>query len=199
MPLARGAIQFVRYQVLEHPDPKPRFRPFEPLESPHGREDSTDQAGRTAGWVSALEPDVSAHAADHSLLWWEGEMVLGYRIDEAKVPSAQLQRALRDWKQAFEAREARKPSKREASEQKELILNELRKRAFVSSKVHEVRFRPRQAELQIWSVSPKIVDEILIAAEDDMSLRLQPMGPGGRTEDLDLKPTAALFQGGVDE
>lgn len=193
MPMTRGAIQLARYEVRSSQTLRPRslvqrLRPFHSLEA--GEE-------RTSGWVSIFDTDVSAQEAGQENLWWQGDLLLGYRIDEAKVPAAQLRKSVEAWRRAFSDREGRKPSKGELSDQKELILKGLRKQAFVQSKVCELRWRVEASELQIWATSPRLLDEVLVAVEEDLRLELGLLGPGGRTETIDLEPTDVLFQGGA--
>lgn len=196
MPLQRGSIQLYRFRVVEAPDPSEGGfealvkRAFEPLNRETGEEE------RAVGWVSVL--DGASDTLDPSLCYLDGDLILGWRVDQVRVPSALVKEQIDAWRPGFEERRGRRPSKRETEEQKEYILRDLRKQAFVSSKVIDVRWRVAANELQIWATSAKMIEEIAVALEEDLSMQLRSTGPGPRWEDAELPtdglaPTAALF------
>lgn len=195
MPLQRGSIHLFRFRVLEALDPTGAGldglgrRAFEPIDRETGEQD------RAVGWVPILD---GAETLSPASCYLDGDLVIGWRIDQVRVPAALVKEALERWQSGFEARRGRRPSKKEKTEEKEIILRELRKQAFVTSKVHDVRWRVGAGELQVWASSAKVIEEVAVALEEDLGMVLRPTGPGPRWEDgglpVDgLSPTAALF------
>ena len=199
MPLLSGSVSLFRYRVVEAPAREETFdalrtrlaeQAFVPIERETGEQE------RAAGWVELGQPE--AFPATAKPLFYAGDLVLSWRIDQIRVPGSLVKSGLDDWQRGFVERRGRKPSKREKTEQKEFVLRELRKQAFVTSRTHDVRWSIGQDEVQVWSTSLKVVDEVVVALEEGLSLVLRPTGPGARWEDAELpmdvlKPTAALF------
>lgn len=201
MPILRGPISLVRFRVVEAAaattaDPTTglpeafRSGAFKPLDRSTGEEE------RTSGWVEL--DDVEATGFSPASVFRGEDAVASWRIDQVKVPPALLRNALSEWQAAFVGRRGRKPSKREKAEQKEVLLRELRKRAFVMSKTHDLRWRLDGGELEVWATSQKVLEEVCVRLEEDFGAVLRPMGPGARWEDAELDldglgPTPELF------
>lgn len=195
MPLLGGSVSLYRFRVLEVRARSPRAMTqalqsdaFVPLDRESG------DADRTSGWVTLHDPEVTrltpgaVLAGDDALLSW--------RIDEARVPSALVRAELTTWRTAFRDARSRSPTRRETTEEKELILRRLRKQAFVTSRTFDVRWRLDVDELQVWATAMKIVEEVSVALEEGLGMVLRPLGPGPRWEDgpgSAILPTPSLF------
>lgn len=198
MPILSGAINLVRFRVIDGPvDPKAGTRQiaqglqqcaFEPIDQDKGEVD------RSVGWVELYDTD-STQLKPKDVLLGE-DVILCWRVDQVRVPPAVLRSALEEWQYSFEQNKQRKPTKREKTEEKEVILRNLRKKAFLTSQLYDVRWCIPTQELQIWATSTKIIDEIVIALEESLGLIMKPLGPGARWELSELKdiaPTPELF------
>lgn len=195
MSFRRGPVGLIRFRVEASPSVGPRIldgvsrRRFAPLDQESGETD------RSAGWVSVLDDGGVVRGAS---VFFRGDALLGWRIDQVRVPAALVRERLERWVREFELREGRRPAKPLRAEQKELIVRDLRKQAFVISRIHGLRWRVEARELQVWATSARVVDEMVVAAEEDLGLRLARMGPGPRWTAAGwptdgLAPTAALF------
>lgn len=205
MPVVRGAVSLVRYRVAEArtlgKDPRRavsdavRRACFEPIDRERGDED------RSAGWVEVHDPE--SVKLSPGRIFFDGEVLLSWRIDQVRVPPSLVRSSLEEWERASVAEHGRKPSKSARAEQKALILQGLRKRAFVTTRTFDVRWRMAHREVQIWATASTVVEEVLVALEESLGLALRPRGPGGRWEDDDalpaeIRPTRGLFGDEVD-
>lgn len=191
MPVIRGPITFARFRV-EQVDERPadvkrwlsrgfRAHAFEPLD-PAGEDDVS------SGWVEIEDADQTELAPSRLI---HGEYVLvAYRVDRLRVPAAQVRAELDKWTRAFEANNKRPPRRAERAEEREAIVARLRKRAFPVSKTHDVSWNLSTDQLQIWSTSRKVVDEIEAALEKQFHLRLHALAPGAYSSLLRLPAEA---------
>lgn len=193
MPLLGGSVSFMRFRVVDAAKSSRsvvaalRRDAFTELDRTSGEEP------RSVGWVELDDHDETRFLPSNVVVG--GEVYATWRVDEVKVPAALIRSELARWQAQHEAAKARRATRREKLEEKEVILRRLRKQAFVSTKTCDVRWREAEGEVQIWATSAKLVEEVIIALEDGMGLRLRPLGPGARWEDgerPDVRPTRAL-------
>lgn len=196
MPILRGAVTFARYRVelKERADLKRvlsrglKTHAFEPLE-PNSEET------RAAGFAELENPEATEfsvgalHHGDRALFTW--------RVDQIKIPGAQLKSALEKWTQAFEREQGRKPSRAEKAAQKGELRDQLRKRAVPVTKTHDLAWNLKTGELQVWSASRKVIDEIVGAVETAFQVRVIAQVPGSIAsaagyDDAAFKPTPEL-------
>ncbi len=198
MPIAAGPVSFVRFRVLDAPPIDPKNGLGSELAkgafSPLDRETADEE--RAAGFVEWGNRDGTAFSP--ASVVFGDDILLGWRVDVVRVPAAQTKEALAEWSAQFESKHGRKPTGREKREEKEVLLRGLRKQAFVASKVHDVRWRRASNELQVWATATRLVEEVAVAVEDHLKLRLAPLGPGPRWEEggrsvEGLGPTPLLF------
>lgn len=200
MPILRGAPSLVRFRVVEARALAEGSTPavleglragsFRPLDRSKGDEE------RSAGWVELDDPDGTDLAPAAVLL--DGDLLLSWRIDQVRVPAALVRTELSVWAAAFAERKGRRPSAREKAEGKEVVLRRLRKQAFVTTRLHDVRWRLAAGEIEVWATARKVIDEIAVALEEGVGVVLRPLGPGTRWEDAGLavdglRPTPELF------
>ncbi|MBX2810333.1 MAG: recombination-associated protein RdgC [Myxococcales bacterium] len=198
MPIVNGAINLIRFRVADAPAQRrdwPRYlaqqlrkQSFRPLDRESGEEE------RSAGWVELHDQD-SARLTPGQVFFGD-DLMVRWRVDQVRVPPPVIKGAMSEWQHLFENSKQRKPTKREKSEEKELILRKLRKKAFLTTQTYDVRWRMPVHEVQLWATGAKVVDEILGAVEDSMGLVLKPLGPGARWEMMsgpDIRPTPELF------
>jgi DNA recombination-dependent growth factor C len=165
-----------------------RAHAFEPLDPSRSDED------RAAGFVE-LE-DAEATRFDADVL--HGDLGLfAWRVDTLKVPGAELKAQVARWGAAFAQEHGRPPGRREKAQARDGLKQELRRRAAPSTRVHEVSWNLTTGELQIWSGSRKVVEEVAAAIATAFSVKPQPLTPGARAAvegvpDARLLPTAAL-------
>lgn len=196
MPILRGAVTFARYRVeLAEPGDLKRVlsrglktHAFEPID-PKG-----DDA-RAAGFAELENPDSTEFPAG---ALYHGERALfTWRVDQIKIPGAQLKAELDKWTQTFEREQGRKPSRGEKTAQKNELRDRLRKRALPITKTHDLAWNPKTGDLQIWSASRKVIDEIVGAVETAFQVRVIAQVPGAVAnaagfDDAAFKPTPEL-------
>lgn len=201
MPVLRGAVTLCRFHA-EWPEKKPR--PKDPRRSlPNALRRNTfeplDRSGeeeRSAGWVELDDHDGTGLAAAQVL--FDGTLLVTWRVDLVRVPAAIQRAEVERWARAYEAKQGRPPTRTDKAAEKELILKRLRKRAFITTRTHDVVWNLDSDEVQVWSASRAAVEEIHVTIEESFGVRLAPTSPGARLEaaGLDparLKPTEALF------
>ncbi|MBI2373000.1 MAG: recombination-associated protein RdgC [Deltaproteobacteria bacterium] len=191
MPIRKGSVTFVRFRVKSGPKEKRalstglRKKAFEPI-------DRASDQDRAQGWVE-LEDSESAELTPTSFLFGE-RLLVSWRVDKLVVPRRLLASEVDKWRAEFAEREERPPSRGETREQKAIIHQELRGRAFVKTETYDVSWELVADELWVWATSNKVIDEILEALEA-MAVVLVPTSPGARAEGIDpkkLEPTEAL-------
>jgi recombination associated protein RdgC len=190
MPILRGAVTFARF-LVEHPDKPPadvrrwftkglRARAFEPL-------DPKDEEDRTAGFAELEDPDATDFASGN--LFMGQRALFTWRIDQRKVPAAQLRGELDRWAREFERGQGRAPARKEKTERKNALRQKLRADAVPVTRTHDVAWDLKTQRLQVWSASRKVVEEIAMALEEGFEVRLKAQLP---EEKDSLKPTAEL-------
>ena len=200
MPIGKGSASYSRFKVLRDEKPKDPRRSlanafkkgaFEEL-SPDAEED------RSAGWVEIDDSDATTFASG-SFTFGE-QVIVSWRVDQLKVPSALLRAQVDRWARGFQAEKGRAAARTEKREQKDLLQKQLRRRAFPVSRTHDVSWNLSSDELYIWSTSRKTVEEIIEALEDGLGLKLRGCSPGALSEAADvsdLMPTDSLFGDGI--
>jgi recombination associated protein RdgC len=200
MPVLRGAVTFSRFRAESSGDGFPqdlkrwlskglKAHAFEPIDRK-----SPDE--RAAGFVELENPEATEFSSG-SL--FRGEYVLfGYRVDQLKVPGSVVRSEVNKWAANFEKDKGRQPSRVEKAEARGNIEQLLRNRATPRTKVFDVSWNLKTHQLQVWAASRKSVDEILLALEGALSVKLQPLVPAslaaaaGITEEA-LGPTPELI------
>jgi DNA recombination-dependent growth factor C len=196
MPILRGAVTFARYRVEfpERVDLKRvlsrglKTHAFEPLD-PKGEE------SRAVGFAELEDPEATGFAVGAV---YHGERALfTWRVDQLKIPGAQLKAELDRWTRDFEREQNRKPSRGEKATQKGELRDRLRKRALPVTQTHDLSWNLKTGELQIWSASRKVIDEVVGAVETAFQARVIPQAPGAMAttagyDDAAFKPTAEL-------
>lgn len=176
MPILSGAVTFSRFRAElagGREDLGPRLTKglqsgaFEPINLQVPEDD------RACGFVE-LESHDATDFAPGSIFF--GEYILfGYRVDTVKVQGAQLKAELEKWATAFEKEQGRKPTRGEKVEQKATLRHMLRQRAVPTTKVHDVCWNPATGQVQVWAASRKAVDEVLLAMESALQVKLEPI------------------------
>ncbi|MHB8875087.1 MAG: recombination-associated protein RdgC [Myxococcaceae bacterium] len=198
MPILKGSVTFARFRVepadKAHADLRRRLLPglksnaFEPIDR-RGDDD------RTAGFAELENPD-SVEFGTSNVFYGE-RALFTWRVDQLRVPSAQVKDELKRWAAAFEKEHHRKPAPSEKSQSRASIREALRKRATPATKTHDLEWDLEKKRLQIWSASRKVVEEIVFALETGFEVKLVPLIPGALADELGvpeeaLRPTAAL-------
>ena len=117
--------------------------------------------------------------------------VFGYRVDTLKVPGPQLKAELQKWTTNFEKENARPPARGEKSKGKAEIKDMLRKRVEPSTKVHEVSWNIQTQQLCIWAASRKPVEEVQLAIETALGVKLEARVPAALANEAGV-PESAL-------
>ena len=201
MPLLRGAVTFSRFRAqpsADKPfDPKRavsrglKSRAFEPLD----RKGEDDKA---TGFVELENPEGVEFAVGN--LFREEYALFGYRVDTLKVPGAQVKSELQKWAADFQTEQDRKPSRAETAHTRGQIRHQLRSRAVIGTKVHDVSWNLKTHDVQVWTAARKTVDEITLALEESLGISLHPRVPGAvalqaGVDDAALAPTPELIGG----
>jgi DNA recombination-dependent growth factor C len=199
MPILRGAVTFARFQV-EHADAPPkdvrgwltralRSRAFEPLDR-NGEED------RATGFVELEDPEATEFSVG---ALFQGERALfAYRVEQLKIPARTLKAELEKWVRAFEVEHGHPPRRAEKAESRELLRKKLRARVEPRVNVVDVSWNLASGQLQLWTTSKKVLEELQGLLEERLKLRLVSRSVAGRARaakvDVEqLAPTAALF------
>ena len=199
----RGAVTFFCF-TIEHPGKAPRDlrgilqrglkgRAFEPIDR------RTDEE-RAVGFVE-LEAHDRWEFSPGAFLYGSYAL-LGFRVDQLKVPAAALKAEHEKWRRTFEEKNSRPPSKAEKTESRDALRQQFRSRAIPISKVHDVSWNLETSQLQIWASSRKLIDEVQLAVEQAFEVKLLPLSPAALAvtlgiPDKALAPTAELC--GVEE
>lgn len=199
MPILSGTVTFARFRV----DPVESFpsdvrrwlsrglrsRAFEAI-------DRRGDEERAAGFVELEDHEATEFSpgrvfyGEHALLAW--------RIDTLKVPAAALKAELAQWAASFEKEHGRAPGRREKAERRAALRQARRAQATPATKVYDVSWNLNTHELQIWTASRKIVDEVALALESSFRVRLHAQVPSviARRQgvaDAALAPTPELL------
>lgn len=199
MPILRGSVTFSRYR-LEHRDKPPsdvkrwllkglKSHLFEDI-------DRRSDDERAAGFVELENSDGTEFPP--SALFYAERALFTWRVDQLKVPGAQVKAELEKWKAAFERENARRPSRGETAEHRNAVRQMLRSKATPVTRTHDVAWNMKTNELQLWTSSRKIAEEIQIALEEALSVKLLPLSAGAKAvsaeiPDAAVAPTAALL------
>ncbi|BDG10708.1 recombination-associated protein RdgC [Anaeromyxobacter paludicola] len=200
MPLLAGTVTFARFQAelpkaaaqdtrrwLQRALKQGAFKPLDPAA---GAED------RSAGFVALEDHDATDFPLGQGL---EGDYALfGYRVDQIRIPAAQLKAELGRWLASFEQEHGRKATRGEKAHAKDAIRSVLRQRTPPSSKVHDVSLDWKTGALQLWAASRSLVEEVAEAVEAAFGAKLQPRNLAGHAAEAGLEgkalaPTGALF------
>lgn len=195
MPIISGSVSFARFQVersaktrgqAKHVSRALSERGFEPL-------DPKSEDEQAAGFVSLRDRDRAELDADDISVG--DSLAFAYRVDKLRVPSSAVKEELKRFARAFEAKNHRRPGRKEQAEEKLLIVRRLRGRAFLSTKTVDVAWNLVADEISIWATGRKLVEEVQGALEETLHLQLRAKTPAVRAaaEGEALGPTPALF------
>lgn len=195
MPIISGSVSFARFSVergaktksqAKHVAQRLSDRGFEPL-------DPKSEDEQAAGFVSLRDRDRAELSADE--IAFGDSLAFAYRIDRLRVPSSAVKEELKRFAKVFEAKNHRRPGRREQAEEKLLIVRRLRGRAFLSTKTVDVAWSLSADEISIWATGRKLVEEVQAALEETLHVSLRAKTPAIRAGDegASLAPTPALF------
>ncbi|MCY1035402.1 recombination-associated protein RdgC [Corallococcus sp. BB11-1] len=199
MPVLRGAVTFSRFRTepsKEAPSDVKRWltkglksHAFEPI-------DRRSEDERAAGFVE-LE---NAEASDFSTsnLFYGEYALFSFRIDTLKVPGSMMKAELDKWTSAFTKENGRPPARAEKNKQKLELKQLLRQRAVPRTSVLDVTWNLKTQQVQIWAASRKTVDEISVALEGALAVKVIGITPASMAQragidDKALGPTAELI------
>ncbi len=195
MPIRRGSVSCSRFRLQgDVPKDVRRWvhkaltaRAFEPID-PKGEDD------RASGFVE-LDDDRATEFSTGAV--FDGEYALfAWRVEKIRIPSAALRGELATWAQSFEAKNGRAPGRKEKTDQKDAIRKSLRAKTEPSTKVFDVSWHLKANEVVVWGTSRGIVDEVQVALEEGLEVRLVPAVPASQlsADELErLAPTPELF------
>jgi len=159
---------------------------FEPID----RKSDDDVA---AGFVELEDRDRAEFAP--SALFYGERALFSWRIDKLRVPAGQLRDELERWAQQFELENERKPSRSEKAQHKAAVRQKLRSEAVPVTRTHDVAWNLKTGEVQVWSASRKVVDEIAGVLETNLEVRLVPPLGSALADEAELRPTLELAGG----
>lgn len=190
MPVLRGAVTYTRFRAEWSegiPKDQKRFakalraRGFVPI-------DRTREDDRAAGFVE-LEATDTADFGPGTFLYGE-YLLFGWRVDTLKVPASQVRAEVERWTRAFEQDKGRSPSRRELADGKTAILQLLRTKADPRTKVVDVSWNLPTGQVQIWTTSRTLVDELQAAIEQSFEVELKPLVPSAVAEEMGIDEKA---------
>ncbi|ATB47472.1 recombination-associated protein RdgC [Corallococcus macrosporus] len=199
MPVLRGAVTLSRFRVepaKEAPSDVKRWltrglksHAFEPI-------DRRSEEERAVGFVELENEESSEFSAGR--LYYGEYALFAFRIDTIKVPAAALKAELAKWASAFEKENGRPPSRGEKTQSRGEIRQMLRNRATPRTSTVDVSWNLKTQQVQIWSASRKVVDEITVALEGGLNVKFFGMTPAAMAQQAGidesaLGPTAALI------
>lgn len=159
--------------------------------------DRTSEDDRVTGWVELHDPRATEFPSMSFL--FGSELLVSYRVDSLRIPTAQVKSELEAWSRIFLEEKGRPPKKGEKNDQKALIIKKLRKTAFITTKTFDVSWNLDTGRLYIWASSRKLIEEMVEIFEASFAVRLVGRGPGPMAEANeeisvdDLRPTTELF------
>lgn len=195
MPIRRGSISCSRF-LIEGDVPKDvkkwltgalKRHAFAPID-PKGDEE------RSSGFVELEDEKATGFApgtlfeADHALFAW--------RVDKIRLPASTIRIELEEFTRKYEAKNGRKPSRGQKSEQKELIRRGMRSKTPAVTKVSDVSIDLETKHVLVWATSTGIVEEVQTALEEGLDTRLiQRVAQAFLSEKQleQLKPSEELF------
>ena len=161
---------------------------FEPID-PKGDET------RSAGFVE-LEDDQATNFAAGAL--FEGLYALfAWRVEKIRMPASTVRAELAEWMKKFEAKNGRGPGRKEKADQKDLIRKALRSKTPPTAGVSDVSYELPLGEVLVWASSTSIVEEVQLALEKGLEVRLIPRVPASFVPPGVLEvlgPTPELFE-----
>lgn len=200
MPILRGSVTFARFRVQTEEakaasDVKRwlvkglKSQAFEPI-------DRKTEEERAAGFVELEDADASEFPS--SALFHGERALFTWRVDQLKISGATVKAELQKWQAGFEKENARRPSRAETAERRGALRQMLRSKATPLTKTHDVSWNLKTNELQLWTSSRKIAEEIQVAMESAFEVKLLPVTPGqkaldGGIAESALGPTAELL------
>jgi len=195
MPIRRGAVSCSRFRVVgDVPKDVRRWlnraltaRAFEPIDPKSDEE-------RAAGFVELDDDRATGFAA--GTVFDGGYALFSWRVEKIRIAGAALRTEVTAWSQKFEAKNGRAPGRKEKGDQKDLIRKALRAKTEPSVKVIDVSLELATKEVLVWGTSRPIVEEVQLALEEKLEVRLVPRVPASFVSPtvLDqLSPTPELF------
>lgn len=199
MPVLKGAVTFARFRVVHGKDDTKDLQrsmkealqttAFEAL-------DPTSDEDRSAGWVE-LEDSESTEFGGPQIMFGDYLMV-AWRVDTLRVPAPRVKAEMDRWIKVHEAEKGEPPNRASKKAQKEIIIKQLRGKAFPASRTYDITWNLEKDTLLMWTPARKILEEVQIALEDGFGLHLIPQSPGALTKAAnvsgdDIQPTPQLF------
>lgn len=199
MPIQKGSVTFARYRVdrdQKLPQDLRRWlvkglksNAFEPI-------DRKGDDERASGFAELEDPEATEFGS--STLFHGERALFTWRVDTLKVPASALRAEQEKWQAAFLKEQGRKPTRAEKTEHKATVRHLLRSRATPVTKTHDVSWNLKSGELQLWTASRKVAEEIASTLETAFELKLLPVSPGGKAisrgiPDGQVAPTALLL------
>lgn len=181
MPLFKGPLTYARYfvdpeesELLEAGSPE-RFlerlaaRPFQPL-------DPDEDVRERVGWCRAGEPFETTFSSGD--LFWNGHLVLGFRIDRWVVPSSLVKAKAREAETSYLERKGReRASKKEKAELKELVMRKLRRQLAPSTRTVDLAVSLDEGVARFFSHSPQVGGAMTELFRTTFGIRLVPEAP----------------------
>ncbi|NBD09559.1 MULTISPECIES: recombination-associated protein RdgC [Corallococcus] len=199
MPVLRGAVTFSRFRTepaKDAPSDVKRWltkglksHAFEPI-------DRRSEEERAAGFVELENPEASEFSTTH--LFYGEYALFAFRIDTLKVPASLMKSELDKWSAAFANENGRPPARAEKNKQRAELKQLLRQRAVPRTSVLDVTWNLKTQQVQIWAASRKTVDEIAVALEGALAVKVIGITPASMAQragidEKALGPTAELI------
>ncbi|MBM4376648.1 MAG: recombination-associated protein RdgC [Deltaproteobacteria bacterium] len=181
MSLFKGQLTYARYFV-DPDESEPlesgfaeRFletlaaRPFVPL-------DPEEDVRERVGWCRVGEPFETSFG--HGDLFWNGHLVLGFRVDRWVVPSSLVKAKTRQAEASYLAKKGReRASKKEKAELKELVTRKLRRQLAPSTRSVDLALSLDDGIARFFSHSAALGGAMCELFRSTFGLRLVPEAP----------------------
>lgn len=199
MPILRGSVTYSRYQLTQparRPSDVKRWLLKGLSQNAFKELDRRSDEDRAAGFVELEDSEATGFSPSH--LFYGERALFTWRIDQLKISAGALRSEMEKWKASFEKENGRRPARSEVNEHRAALRQMMRQQALPVTRTHDVALHPGSGELQIWSSSRKVVEEIALSLETGLEVQLRQVSPGARAqaqgvpEDA-LRPTAALL------
>ncbi|QAT86232.1 Recombination-associated protein RdgC [Corallococcus coralloides] len=199
MPVLRGAVTFSRFRTepaKDAPSDVKRWmtkglksHAFEPI-------DRRSEEERAAGFVELENPESSEFATGN--LFYGEYALFSFRIDTLKVPASMMKSELDKWAAAFGKENGRPPARAEKNKQRAELKQLLRQRAVPRTSTLDVTWNLKTHTVQVWAASRKTVDEICVALEGALAVKVIGITPASMAQragidEKALGPTAELI------
>ena len=177
MGATKGTLTYTTYYVLDEPDAGYRDQFMDALGKRTFRDIDVDAGQDSAfGWVCLGEP--FATELDWAKVFVDPYICLSLREDTIRVPKTAFQAHYDQREREYVVKMGRdKLKKGERANLKEMVMNELRKRALPDIRTYDVVWNTVDGTMRLWTQSKRTCELFTDLVREDWNLRIVPRTP----------------------